>query len=146
LSCLTGPLNFGICCAAGEYYSKDSNSCSQSSQSGQTSQSQCPANCLKCVNGVCIVCDNNLVMVLNTCIELSNDPDVNFLALTTGTIINITIKNPITDIINKNMGMKKTLNTAFGLLGSIDDLWIFSYHERNYTLTVALLLNYIRQF
>jgi hypothetical protein len=83
-------------------------------------------------------------MLLNTCIKLSNDPDVKSLASTTEKIINNTVGHPFTDIINKNSALKSALNSAFGFLGSIDDLWIFSYHERNYTLTIALLLNSIR--
>jgi hypothetical protein len=84
-------------------------------------------------------------MLLNACIRLSNDADIKSLAQTTEAVTNNTIGNPFTDILNKNSAVKSLLNTALGLLGSIDDLWIFSYHERNYTLTVASLINSIRQ-
>jgi hypothetical protein len=90
---------------------------------------RCPNNCAKCNNnGVCNLCENNYVLVLGTCIQQTNDTSVKSLAQTSGAVVNNTISNPITDLINKNSAIKTMMNAAFGFLVSIDDLWIFSYH------------------
>lgn len=57
----------------------------------------------------------------------------------------VTILNKATIFISKNSALKSIMNNVFPFLISIDDLWLFSYHKRIYTQTVAQILDSIRR-
>lgn len=83
--------------------------------------------------------------MLNTCIQVSNDANVIALSASTESVRSNSISNPFAGSLIKNPISKTIINAVCGFFGPLDDLWMFSYHERNYTLTVSSLLNSIRE-
>lgn len=60
-------------------------------------------------------------------------------------LANSTFSNPVMSFIIQNVIVKTILNSLCNFFSALDDLWMFSYHERDYTLTVASLLDSVRQ-
>jgi hypothetical protein len=67
-------------------------------------------------------------LLLNACISVSQDPNIQQLGQSSNKIADSAISNSVIVSINQNPTVKLILNAACNFFASIDDLWMFSYH------------------